>query len=324
MVLLLLLLQYRCSHNVKDSLWLGARLGDKILMVRLLELSGGHCHSFGLLVPRMHTGRARLLLLLFAAEATAAACTVLVPAAADALCCCWLQGIIMMRLYLGMGECCVACKALPSCSPAWMLEAVRICLHKRSCTVQGMSVGLSTHLCSCIRAHVKVSLATTNHVSCVVLPLPPCVSPTGDYYHLANYPIIAALLSMYAGMPAFAAVAYVPSITLGEWPCGTCATHTWSLPDGPGASSKLQRWRQPRTCRSRRHLGAVRLQHSRETLDGCRRGVPFLLLHAALSTFPLPAERNLFYRERNDGLYSAFTSLASKMLEEVLINAIVA
>lgn len=48
-----------------------------------------------------------------------------------------------------------------------------------------------------------------------MLPLPPCVPHTGDD-HLDNYPNIAALLSMYATIPAFAAVGYVPSITLDE------------------------------------------------------------------------------------------------------------
>jgi hypothetical protein len=38
----------------------------------------------------------------------------------------------------------------------------------------------------------------------------------GDYFHPDNYPNMAALLSLYAVMPAFAAVAYIPSITLGE------------------------------------------------------------------------------------------------------------
>lgn len=37
-----------------------------------------------------------------------------------------------------------------------------------------------------------------------------------------------------------------------------------------------------------------------------------------------PAERSLFYRERNDGLYTTFTSLAGKMFEEVAINAVIA
>jgi hypothetical protein len=40
---------------------------------------------------------------------------------------------------------------------------------------------------------------------------------------------------------------------------------------------------------------------------------------------PSPStERHLYYRERNDGLHSAFTSLASKMVEEILINAVIA
>lgn len=38
----------------------------------------------------------------------------------------------------------------------------------------------------------------------------------GDYFSPDNYPNMAALLSMYAIMPAFAAVAYIPSITLGK------------------------------------------------------------------------------------------------------------
>jgi hypothetical protein len=38
----------------------------------------------------------------------------------------------------------------------------------------------------------------------------------------------------------------------------------------------------------------------------------------------LPAERSLFTRERNDGLYTTFTSLAGKMFDELVINAIVA
>jgi hypothetical protein len=38
----------------------------------------------------------------------------------------------------------------------------------------------------------------------------------------------------------------------------------------------------------------------------------------------LPAERSLFYRERNDGLYTTFTSLAGKIFEEVAINAVIA
>lgn len=36
------------------------------------------------------------------------------------------------------------------------------------------------------------------------------------------------------------------------------------------------------------------------------------------------AERSLFTRERNDGLYTTFTSLAGKMFDELVINAIVA
>lgn len=32
----LLLLQYRCTHNYKDSLWLGSRLGGLALLVRPL------------------------------------------------------------------------------------------------------------------------------------------------------------------------------------------------------------------------------------------------------------------------------------------------
>jgi hypothetical protein len=37
-----------------------------------------------------------------------------------------------------------------------------------------------------------------------------------------------------------------------------------------------------------------------------------------------PAERSLFTRERNDGLYTTFTSLAGKMFDELVINALVA
>lgn len=36
------------------------------------------------------------------------------------------------------------------------------------------------------------------------------------------------------------------------------------------------------------------------------------------------AERSLFTRERSDGLYTTFTSLAGKMFDELVINAIVA
>lgn len=52
--------------------------------------------------------------------------------------------------------------------------------------------------------------------------------------------------------------------------------------------------------------------------------VPCPALPASVSALaPLPAERSLFYRERNDGLYSTFTSLAAKMFEEVVINVVV-
>lgn len=39
---------------------------------------------------------------------------------------------------------------------------------------------------------------------------------------------------------------------------------------------------------------------------------------------PAHTERSLFTRERNDGLYTTFTSLAGKMFDELVINAIVA
>lgn len=35
------------------------------------------------------------------------------------------------------------------------------------------------------------------------------------------------------------------------------------------------------------------------------------------------AERNLYVRERNDGLYRVFTYLAAKMVDELAINAVV-
>lgn len=38
---------------------------------------------------------------------------------------------------------------------------------------------------------------------------------------------------------------------------------------------------------------------------------------------PYISERSLFTRERNDGLYTTFTSLAGKMFDELVINAIV-
>ena len=40
--------------------------------------------------------------------------------------------------------------------------------------------------------------------------------------------------------------------------------------------------------------------------------------------FCIPAERRLFTRERSDGLYTTFTSLAGKMVDEMVIDAIVA
>jgi hypothetical protein len=53
---------------------------------------------------------------------------------------------------------------------------------------------------------------------------------------------------------------------------------------------------------------------------------PSMLLRKVLGLATLfrPAERSLFTRERNDGLYTTFTSLAGKMFDELVINALVA
>jgi hypothetical protein len=43
-----------------------------------------------------------------------------------------------------------------------------------------------------------------------------------------------------------------------------------------------------------------------------------------LARYVCHAERSLFTRERSDGLYTTFTSLAGKMFDELIINALAA
>lgn len=147
----------------------------------------------------------------------------------------------------------------------------------------------------------------------------------GDDFNPGNYINMAAVLFMWVTMPAFGAAAYVPSITLGK-----CCRAAQTQPAYP--RTDVVRLLITSVCGNLKCCSTVVLHpcttHFRRShvLSARHSELPTamkLTLHSPPPCFS-PAERSLFTRERNDGLYTTFTSLAGKMFDELVINALVA
>jgi hypothetical protein len=170
---------------------------------------------------------------------------------------------------------------------------------------------------------------------------------------------LSAVLFMWCVLPAFGASSYVPSIVLGEYwrrgmiidglvdvwlgplawrplacPYGVCCTlFTWPAHSVAAMvcwhvdSSSMQ---LPWHCRcapyrATMHAVAMKASCTPASLAACTRTCPgpecCLVSPACYS--PAPADRGLFVRERNDGLYRTFTYLLAKIIEELVLALIV-